>query len=99
MKNIRIWMVLPMAGVLLSASAGWRIEGPQDQKPYEKTAVAELQTYLAKRLGGHALKIGGASEVTFHVGDTAFAAKKGLAPRALAYGDVRNELVRQGVCL
>lgn len=83
MKNIRIWTALLAVGVSLSVSAGWRIAGPQDPKPYEKTAVEELQTYLAKRLGGNALTVGGASAVTFHVGDTAFATEKGLSGKNL----------------
>ena len=83
MKNIRIWTALLAVGASLSVSAGWRVAGPQDPKPYEKTAVADLQEYLAMRLGGNALTVDGASEVTFHVGDTAFAAEKGLAGKDL----------------
>ena len=55
----------------------YRIVGPDAPKPHEVTAVQELTDYLAKRVKGR-LEIGGKSQVTFHVGDTALAKEKGL---------------------
>ena len=55
------------------------VKGPEKPKPWEATAVQELESYLARRLGGAELSVGGVSSVTFHVGDTPFAAAKGLS--------------------
>ena len=48
------------------------VKGPANPKPYETTAIQELTDYLAKRIDGK-LTIGGASPVTFKVGDTELA--------------------------
>ncbi len=53
------------------------IKGPANPKPQELTAVKELADYLARRIDGK-LTIGGASPVTFQVGDTELAAKHKL---------------------
>ena len=55
----------------------YRIEGPANPKPHEKTAMAELKEYLGKRIDGK-LTIGGASDVTFVVGDSELAKANGL---------------------
>ena len=54
------------------------IKGPDDQKPWEKTAMRELEEYLARRIGAARVTVGGHSNVVFHVGDTALAADMGL---------------------
>ena len=48
---------------------GYKIEGPANPKPYERTAMDELKEYLGKRIEGK-LTIGGVSNVTFVVGDS-----------------------------
>ena len=35
------------------------VKGPANPKPYEQTAIQEMNDYLAKRIGGHKLVIGG----------------------------------------
>ena len=61
---------LACASTLLAQ--GYAIKGPTTPKPYESTAIRELADYLARRINGK-LEIGGASPVTFHVGDTELA--------------------------
>ncbi|MBQ7650571.1 MAG: DUF4838 domain-containing protein [Victivallales bacterium] len=61
---------LACASTLLAQS--YTIKGPASPKPYECTAIKELADYLARRINGK-LEIGGASPVTFHVGDTELA--------------------------
>ena len=61
----------------------YRIVGPSEPKPHETTAIKDLKEYLAKRLGGNKLVIGGSASVTFHVGDTQLAESKGLTSKTL----------------
>lgn len=66
------------------ADNAYTIKGPESPKPWEKTAVEELTNYLARRVaGGAKVTVGGSSAVTFHVGDTEFAAKKGLSSKTM----------------
>jgi hypothetical protein len=58
------------------------LKGPANPKPQELTAVKELADYLARRIDGK-LTIGGASPVTFQVGDTELAAKHKLLSDSL----------------
>ncbi len=58
------------------------VKGPANPKPHEATAMQELTYYLAKRIDGK-LTIGGASPVTFQVGDTELAAKHNLLSNSL----------------
>lgn len=60
------------------SAASWSVLGPVAPKPWEDTARKELQTYL-KRIVREDLEIGGATGIVFHVGDTPFAEKHGLA--------------------
>lgn len=60
----------------------YRIVGPENPKPYEKTAVDELTEYLGRRISGN-ISVGGKSPVTFHVGDSAFAAGKGMLSESM----------------
>ena len=55
----------------------YKIVGPENPKPYERTAMEELKEYLGKRIDG-TLTIGGVSNVTFVVGDSDLAKANGL---------------------
>ena len=61
----------------------YRIVGPSEPKPHERTAIKDLTEYLAKRIGGNKLVIGGGNSVTFHVGDTQLAESKGVTSKTL----------------
>ncbi|MBO4344444.1 MAG: DUF4838 domain-containing protein [Victivallales bacterium] len=63
-------ITLACAGALLAQS--YAVKGPASPKPHESTAMKELTDYLARRINGK-LTIGGASPVTFQVGDTELA--------------------------
>ena len=63
-------ITLACAGTLLAQS--YAVKGPASPKPHESTAMKELTDYLARRINGK-LTIGGASPVTFQVGDTELA--------------------------
>lgn len=61
-----------------SALAGsFEVVGPKNPKPWESTAVKELDDYL-RRVSGGDVSVEGAGAVRFHVGDTDFAAAKGM---------------------
>ena len=64
-------MLLLSAASLMAQS--YFVKGPANPKPYEATAIKEMQDYLAKRIGGNKLVIGGKTPVTFQIGDTALA--------------------------
>lgn len=57
----------------------FEVRGPENPEAWEKTAVEELDHYLGLCSEGRKVKVGGCAAV-FHVGDTAFARAKGLAP-------------------
>ena len=59
--------------------AAYDIKYPKNPKPWEITAVNELKEYLARRTAGGCVTVGGESSVTFHVGNTPFAAAKGMS--------------------
>ena len=63
---------------------GFTVTVPDAAKPWEKTAAADLAAYLVRRLGSAALTAGGETGLRFHVGDTEFAAGKGLSSAAFA---------------
>ncbi|MBO4344577.1 MAG: hypothetical protein J5833_02405, partial [Victivallales bacterium] len=69
MKKLPILTML-CATTLMAQS--YFIKGPAEPKPHEATAIKELGEYLARRIDGK-LTIGGASPITFHVGDTELA--------------------------
>ena len=84
-------ILCPMALALaLSCCAGqFEVRGPDAPKAWEKTAAEELRHYLGLCLGRdgarpsrclHPLTVEGLDGAVFHVGDTAFARAKGLAP-------------------
>ena len=54
-------------------AAAFRVVLPDAPKPWEKTAAAELEHYLAYCLGENQLTVDGADGILFHVGDTPFA--------------------------
>ena len=56
----------------------YTVDGPRRPKPWEITAVYELEDYLKKLSSGASIRVGGA-EACFHVGDTEFTRKQGLA--------------------
>ena len=66
--------------LLLLSLPGWAyvVNGPEEPKPWEITAVKEVEGYLAKRLDGAAFSVDGNVSVALHVGDTEFARSKGL---------------------
>ena len=58
--------------------AAYEIRYPANPKPWEISAVNELKEYLARRTAGAKVTVGGSPSVIFHVGDTPFAAGKGM---------------------
>ncbi|MBO4344141.1 MAG: DUF4838 domain-containing protein [Victivallales bacterium] len=52
------------------------VKGPANPKPYETTAVKEMQDYLAKRIGDNRLTVAGKTPVTFQIGDTELARRQ-----------------------
>lgn len=56
-----------------------RVDMPTEAKPWEKTAAAELENYLRQVAAGGKVTVEGKDAVVFHVGDTAFAAARGLS--------------------
>ena len=75
---------LAVAAVLVALGAGaYTVVSPDAAKPYEKTAADELSAYLKRVVPFGNLTVDGHADVVFHVGDTAFAAAKGLAAAQL----------------
>ena len=74
---MRTITILCIALAAVGYTQSYTIKGPSTPKPYEANAVKELGDYLAKRIDG-ALKVGGNSPITFHVGDTDFAKANGI---------------------
>ena len=84
-------LIAPLLAVVLSGCAGrFEVRGPENPKPWEKTAAEELEHYLGLCLGrdgarlsqyANSITVEGRSGVVFHVGDTAFAREKGLIGR------------------
>lgn len=62
----------------------FRIDAPFDAKAWEKTAVSELGDYLGRVALSGKVTVEGRGGVVFHVGDTAFAASKGMRSDAFA---------------
>lgn len=69
----------PASGSSASAGGEWSISLPAAAKPWEATAASDLEEYLCRRLGGKKLRVNGQDRLVFHVGDTEFAKRKGLA--------------------
>ena len=65
-------------------SASFTVATPETPQPYETKAADEIRAYLGRRLGGGELTVGGRRDAVFHVGDTAFAASKGLGSASLS---------------
>ncbi len=74
------------------------IKGPANPKQHEATAMQELTDYLAKRIEGK-LTIGGASPVTFQVGDTELAAKHKLLSSELPEEEWHSKSVGDQIIL
>ena len=72
-----------LTAMFVGCSGQFQVRGPENPKTWEKTAVEELNHYLGLCSEGRDVKIGWRSAV-FHVGDTAFARAKGLAPDSFA---------------
>lgn len=73
-KNI----ICGFAAVLAAAASGYSVDLPVKPQSWEKTAGEELQKFLTKRIE-KGFSLDGHEDVVLHVGDTAFAAEKGLA--------------------
>ena len=71
-------------GPLDPAKGGFTVKTASAAKSWERTAAADLERYLVRRLGSAALTAGGETGLRFHVGDTDFAAAKGLSSGKLA---------------
>ena len=78
-----VFAISVVLGVALSSDAAVTVTGPDAPRQWEATAVSELKSYLATAVPSGTVTVGGASNVVFHVGDTVFAARKGLSSRAL----------------
>ncbi len=79
---MKLLPILTMVCATSLMAQSYFIKGPANPKPQELTAVKELTDYLARRIDGK-LTIGGASPVTFQVGDTELAAKHKLLSDSL----------------
>ncbi len=69
---MKLVTIIAIASTVALMAQSYHIKGPETPKPHERTAIKEIKDYLAKRIDG-SLTIGGASPVTFHVGDTELA--------------------------
>ena len=76
-------LFIGIAVLLVGCSGKFEVRGPNEPKAWEKTAIAELNHYLGLCAEDRKVTIGWRSAV-FHVGDTAFARAKGLAPDSFA---------------
>lgn len=77
--TIRIMiMTLVACATGVSFCANFTVVPPRAPKPWETTAARELTDYLSRRVGDCRLTVAGATP-RFHVGDTDFAATKGLS--------------------
>ena len=63
-------------------AVAYTIDGPRRPKPWEMTAVYELEDCLKKLVSDTSIQIEGA-EACFHVGDTEFARKQGVTSESL----------------
>lgn len=73
----RTGMVFGLALIEVLTAGAAEVRTPAEAKPWEKTAVEELRTYLGKVATSGKVTIAGGDAV-FHVGDTDFAKAKGL---------------------
>ena len=62
------------------------VDAKVEAKPWEKTAAQELRDYLGRVALDGKITVDGHDDVVFHVGDTAFAAGKGMSS-----ADFKNE--------
>ena len=77
LRSVLCPMALALA--LSGCSMQFEVRGPDMPKAWEKTAAEELNHYLGLCAEGRQVVVGLRGAV-FHVGDTAFARAKGLAP-------------------
>ena len=63
-------------------AAAYTIDGPKRPKPWEMTAVYELEDYLKVLSSNASIRIGG-TEACFHVGDTEFTRRQGITSASL----------------
>lgn len=71
------FVLLTLALVQSALAGSFEVVGPKNPKPWESTAVKDLDDYL-RRVSGGDVSVEGVGVVRFHVGDTDFAAAKGM---------------------
>ena len=81
---MRVSLTFVAATFAAFAAQGYEIKLPDVAKPWEKTAAQELGAYMKRLASDGNVTLGGAGEVTFHVGDTPFAREKGLGAATFA---------------
>lgn len=91
--------VFAVAALSMAAVNGYEIRSPESAERWEKTAVRELGDYLKRLATDGVIKIDGAGEAVFHVGDTAFAKSKGLGSAAFAEEEWRVKSFGRDVVL
>ena len=70
--------VLAIVVMSVGQAVAYTVDGPRRPKPWEMTAVYELEDYLKKLSSDASIRVDGA-EACFHVGDTEFTRKQGLS--------------------
>ena len=75
MAHISSFLISLTALAVFHTAGAYEIILPEKPYPWDKTAAAELESYLKKTVS--AFTIGG-KEAVFYIGDTAFARKFGL---------------------
>ena len=66
------------AQVCPTDGSGWSVDVAKDCRVFERTAADELESYLKLIVPSRQISVDGCPSPVFHVGDTAFAAAKGL---------------------
>ena len=77
-KN-RIAFALAVFTLVPAVFASWSVDLPADAAAWEKTAAAELEEHLAKRVSDGSITVEGAGDVVFHIGATKYSAEKGFS--------------------
>lgn len=77
MNKLFVLAAMAVLGLSPACAEFGKVVLPDEPKPWETTAAADLKSYLAKRVAG-AVRVDGRPDVAFHVGDTALARAKGL---------------------
>ena len=71
-------------GIIANFSGGASVCVSAEARPWERTAKAELESYLRRLTKSGELTVDGQNGIVFHVGDTVFAKEMGLCSSALA---------------